>query len=253
MSHQNPLPTQSSGVAAWIRARFDRSSLGVGGGKRPTRGRLLPGQRDRRGSERRRALVLHDLDGPLPALLRGVRHPRDADPAGPPLAAPTPLGTHQGAGCAIPAPARCNDGSCLRRDPCRCHGRRGSDQSKMTSRLPPPAARRLHHSNASRTEAPRIVVRPAQEADASAIAGLWTDGFVGEQGVSRPPWSKSDVRAAAATGDVLIAEHRERVIGAVALVPHGADLASITLARKSRRSSGCQPSNRAVDLASGRP
>jgi ribosomal protein S18 acetylase RimI-like enzyme len=78
------------------------------------------------------------------------------------------------------------------------------------------------------------VVRPAKEADASEIARLWIDVFVREQGIARPPWSESDVRAAAVTGDLFVAEHRELVIGAVALVPHGAGLASITRAQESQ-------------------
>ena len=88
--------------------------------------------------------------------------------------------------------------------------------------------------DASRTEARRLVVRPADEADASQIAYLWTDVFVREQGIARSPWSESDVPAVAVRGDVFVAEHHERVIGAVALVPHGSVLASITRARESQ-------------------
>jgi ribosomal protein S18 acetylase RimI-like enzyme len=92
----------------------------------------------------------------------------------------------------------------------------------------------VHHHNASQTDAWALVVRPAKEGDASEIAYLWTDVFVREQGIARPPWSESDVREAAATGDLFVAEHQERVIGAVALVPHGAGLASITRAQESQ-------------------
>jgi ribosomal protein S18 acetylase RimI-like enzyme len=93
----------------------------------------------------------------------------------------------------------------------------------------------VDHYDVSRTEAGgRLVVRPAKEADASEIADLWTDVFVREQGIARLPWSESDVREAAATGDLFVAEHQERVIGAVALVPHGAGLASITRAQESQ-------------------
>jgi ribosomal protein S18 acetylase RimI-like enzyme len=96
------------------------------------------------------------------------------------------------------------------------------------------ATHMLHHDNASRTEAPRLVVRPAKEADASEIACLWTDVFVREKGIARPPWSESDVRAVAVTGDLLVAEHQDRVIGAVALVAHGAGLTSLTRAQESQ-------------------
>jgi ribosomal protein S18 acetylase RimI-like enzyme len=78
------------------------------------------------------------------------------------------------------------------------------------------------------------VVRPGKEADAPEIAHLWTNVFVREQGIARPPWSESDVSAVAATGDLFVAAHQERVIGAVALVPHGADLASITRPQESQ-------------------
>jgi ribosomal protein S18 acetylase RimI-like enzyme len=78
------------------------------------------------------------------------------------------------------------------------------------------------------------MVRPARVADASEIARLWTDVFVRDQGIPRPPWSESDVRAAAATGDVFVAEQHQRVIGAVALVEHGAGLASVTHAGESQ-------------------
>jgi ribosomal protein S18 acetylase RimI-like enzyme len=92
----------------------------------------------------------------------------------------------------------------------------------------------VNHHDVSRTEAGGLVVRPAKEADVSEIAYLWTDVFVREQGIVRLPWSESDVSEAAATGDIFVAEHQERVIGAVALVPHGAGLASITRAQESQ-------------------
>jgi ribosomal protein S18 acetylase RimI-like enzyme len=78
------------------------------------------------------------------------------------------------------------------------------------------------------------VVRPAKEADAPEIAHLWTNVFVHEQGIARPPWSESDVCRVAATGDLFVAAHQGRVIGAVALVPHGADLASIARPQESQ-------------------
>lgn len=77
-------------------------------------------------------------------------------------------------------------------------------------------------------------VRAAKEKDASNIAGLWSDVFVRELGVARPAWSESDVREAAVAGDVFVAEREKRVIGAVALVPHGVPLASITRAQESQ-------------------
>jgi ribosomal protein S18 acetylase RimI-like enzyme len=78
------------------------------------------------------------------------------------------------------------------------------------------------------------VVRPAKETDAAEVAELWTNVFVHEQGIGRPPWNTADVRAAAAMGDIFVAEHEQRVIGAVALVPHGPRLASIACARESQ-------------------
>jgi ribosomal protein S18 acetylase RimI-like enzyme len=88
--------------------------------------------------------------------------------------------------------------------------------------------------HASGDEAARAVVRPAKEAEAAEVAELWTSVFVHEQGIGRPPWSTADVRVAAAMGDIFVAEHEQRVIGAVALVPHGQRLASIACAQESQ-------------------
>jgi ribosomal protein S18 acetylase RimI-like enzyme len=92
----------------------------------------------------------------------------------------------------------------------------------------------IDRPSASQTEAAWPTVRPASEEDASKIASLWTEVFLREQGIARPSWSESDVREAAVAGEVFVAEREERVIGAVALVPHGARLASITRARESQ-------------------
>jgi ribosomal protein S18 acetylase RimI-like enzyme len=92
----------------------------------------------------------------------------------------------------------------------------------------------VDHHDVSRPEGGGFAVRPAKEADAAEIASLWTDVFVRALGIARLPWSESDVSEAAATGDLFVAEHHERVIGAVALVPHGAGLASITRPQESQ-------------------
>jgi ribosomal protein S18 acetylase RimI-like enzyme len=86
----------------------------------------------------------------------------------------------------------------------------------------------------SQTMAQSPIVRPAGEEDTPAIAGLWNDVFIRELGIARPSWSESDVCEVAVAGDVFVAEREERVIGAVALVPHGTSLASITRAGESQ-------------------
>lgn len=92
----------------------------------------------------------------------------------------------------------------------------------------------IDRPNVSHMLARSPTVRPAGEEDASAIARLWNDVFIREQGIARPSWIEAEICEAAAAGDTFVAERDERVIGAVALVPHGTRLASITGAQESQ-------------------
>jgi ribosomal protein S18 acetylase RimI-like enzyme len=65
-------------------------------------------------------------------------------------------------------------------------------------------------------------LRPAEPADAAAVAALWTEAYTeDERGGRTTRYREAEFEEAAALGEVWVAEHEKRLAGVVVLYPPG--------------------------------
>jgi ribosomal protein S18 acetylase RimI-like enzyme len=83
-----------------------------------------------------------------------------------------------------------------------------------------------------------MLIRPAREADAEAVAGLWTEAYTGRgagEGRARP-YDAADFADSARRGEPYLAEERGEALGVVVFLPPGGEGAAIAAANEAELS-----------------
>ncbi len=107
-----------------------------------------------------------------------------------------------------------------------------------------------HSSSAGR----KLVIRSARDADAAAVAALWTEAYTARgpgEGRARP-YASADFAASARRGEVHVAEQGGEVTGVVVFLPPGAKGAAVAAegeAELSRLAVACAARRRGVGRA----
>ncbi|MEX2252936.1 MAG: GNAT family N-acetyltransferase [Thermoleophilaceae bacterium] len=91
-----------------------------------------------------------------------------------------------------------------------------------------PAGQRVFGLSDSQGSAAGLSLRQAAPGDATAIAALWTEAYVGVPGGGRDhPYGDDDVRESSRAGEVIVAERGAELVGVVVLMGSDADLARV--------------------------